>query len=531
MNNREEKSQWKMTLVLTALAGVLFGLLISPGSKKKTVNLTKLDEAMGLIERYYVEKTNNDTLTDQMLVAMLSTLDPHSRYLSQKQLQREEESLQGGFDGIGVLLHYQGDTACVNQVIPGGPAEKVGLRTGDRLLQVDTTRIAGVGMKPEDVVKNLRGPHHSRAVLTVKRPGVEGQRHYTLIRNRISTPSVSYSGMLDETTGYIRLTRFCETSADEFRTALKQLQKQGMTKLIFDLRDNGGGLLQAAHEIASELLSNNELIVYTRGENQKKTELRSHRGGLFTQGTLVVMIDEYSASASEIIAGAVQDNDRGTIVGRRSFGKGLVQRQFSLTDGSAIWLTTARYYTPSGRCIQRPYDKGTDEYYSDFLNQLTQNVMADTVLSQVNDTTPYYTKKGRKVYGGGGIYPDHHLKLFTDSLLLYYNRLISERIFEQYSFDYATQHYEQLRKDYPTENDFVTKFQVTNAMFEHLLTYADKKNIKRNAKGIEKYTNDIKLHIKAEIAQSLFTSPTFYRVMIERDNEVQETLNMIRKQK
>lgn len=529
MNIREDKAIGWMTVVLAVLSGLLLGLLITPGKGMKgssNMELTKLDQAMGLIERYYVDDMDRDTLTEQMLQAMLSSLDPHSHYLSKKALQSEEAMLQGGFDGIGVILFYQGDTACVSQVIPGGPSERAGLIPGDRILKADTVKLAGVGMKQEEVVSHLRGRKGSRVTLSIKRYGEEGTRHVQVTRNTVSTPSVNFYDMLDSHTGYIILSRFCETSAKEFRHAVADLKGRGMDHLILDLRNNGGGLLTAALEIADELLPGNELIVYTQGEHQRREDLRSSNGGLFTEGKLTVMINEYSASASEIIAGTVQDNDRGTIVGRRSFGKGLVQRQFHLKDGSAIFLTTARYHTPSGRCIQRPYDKGSDEYYEDFLAQVLESATHDSSLTKPTDTTKYYTTGGRVVYAGGGILPDKPLKLFTDSLLVYYNGLVNKQVLRQYAFDYVTIHYRELMARYPDEKSFAKGFVVTDAMMNDIIARGKEKGLQPNPRTLKRYEVEIRTNIKANVAEMLYSTEAHYRMMLPFDSELTQTRKM-----
>lgn len=526
MSETEHKAYGILTVVMAALTGMLLGVLVMPASNKEhhVQSLSKLDDAMNMIERYYVDDMDRDTLTEQMLAAMLSTLDPHSHYLSADELKREMETMQGGFEGIGIVLHYEGDTACVGQLIAGGPAEKAGLHPGDRLIMVDTLKIAGVGMSNDEIVGHIRGPHNSCADIALQRYGEKSLRHIKVTRDLISTPTIAYSGMLDKTTGYIRLTRFGETSHSEFRTAVKALKRQGMTGLVLDLRGNGGGLLSAAIAIADEFLPGRELIVYTQGDNQRRENVTSKRGGIFCEGRLAIMIDEFSASASEVVSGAVQDNDRGIIIGRRSFGKGLVQRQFELEDGSAIWLTIARYYTPSGRCIQRPYNKGTDEYYSDFLRQLVQESQTDSMLVQITDSTEYRTTGGRLVYGGGGIYPDYVQKLHKDSLLVYYNNLINKGVIEKYAFAYVTQHYPELRKQYASEGDFIRRFQVTDKMYNDMLTQADKKGIRRDPRGIAKYGREMRNMLKALIAESLFSFDTYYRIMLRDDADVTDAV-------
>lgn len=532
--NKENNAYGVLTVVMVALAGVLLGLLIAPRNNRVNLNsakLSKLDDAMELIENYYVDKTDSDTLTEQMIAAMLSALDPHSHYLSVNDLKTESETIRGNFEGVGMQLEYVGDTACVSQVFQGGPGEKAGLQPGDRLLSVNGVKIAGAKMSKEDIVNHLRGPHHSVANITVHRYGEKANRRIQVRRDIIETPSIPYSGMLDKQTGYIRLTRFSETSAQEFHDAVAKLKQQGMKSLIFDLRGNGGGLLVAAIDIADELLPNKELIVYTKGAHQRRQDIHSHRGGLFAQGKLAILIDENSASASEVVSGAIQDNDRGIVIGRRSFGKGLVQRQFNLEDGSAIWLTTARYYTPSGRCIQRSYDKGTDEYYAEYLQQMIASATSDSLLTKITDTTKYYTTKGRVVYGGGGIYPDFPLKMHSDSCLVYFNKMIDKGIINQFAFRYITRNYTQLRKKYTSANDFVRNFSVDDAMFKQLINYAAAQGLPRNAHSIAKYNDNMRLMLKALISESLFYSETYYRIMLQSDLELSDARKIFQQHK
>ena len=511
-----------MKVIITLISGILLGLLLSPVAQKEyTIELTKLDEVMRLIEHNYVDPLNDDTLSDQMLRTMLTTLDPHSRYSTKEEQEQEATLTKGSFDGIGVLLHYKGDTVCVNEITPGGPSVGTGLQPGDRILKVDTTVLSGVNLSHDEVLKHLRGPRGTRANLTIKRPGEEGSRHIQIVRNSISSPSVSYYGMLDGTTGYIMLNRFCETSAEEFHQALASLKQQGMKQLIFDLRENAGGLLGAVIDIANELIPEGQQIVYTEGEHQRRRNVVSKPGGLFTEGKLVVLINEFSASGSEIIAGTVQDNDRGLIVGRRSFGKGLVQSPFTLKDGSVVYLTTARYYTPSGRCIQRPYNKGTDEYYMDFLRQ-TLDSRSDTILTRPTDTTRYFTTQGRVVYAGGGILPDKPLPLFTDSLLAYYNTLKNCGVFADYAFDYISLHYADLHKRYPSEDSFVSQFQASDAMLQAVVALGKERGIQPNAATLKRYGAEMRDCIKAYLGQSLFSTMTYTRIMLQYDEELKK---------
>ena len=322
-------------------------------------NSYKLNAIWNLVNSRYVDPIEGDTLVERIYASILSTLDPHSNYLSGAALAKETEALQGHFEGIGIVIKIVNDTVCVGQVIADGPSERAGLQAGDRILKVDGRKVAGVSMSSDTVISLLRGPRKSTANVEILRLSEGKARNVKIVRDVISTPSVTYSGMIDTETGYIRLSRFGATTYEEFCESLKTLKDKGMKHLVLDLRANGGGMLNAAIDICDELLPGKELIVYTEGAHQRRENAYSKPGGLFCQGKVTVIIDEFSASASEIVAGAIQDNDRGTIVGRRSFGKGLVQQQFSLPDNSAVLLTIARYYTPSGRCIQRPYDRGT----------------------------------------------------------------------------------------------------------------------------------------------------------------------------
>ena len=497
-----------------------------PSSGKFT---DKMEAIWSLIDRHYVDLLDNDTVMDRMYASMLAALDPHSRYLSQQEIASEMESLRGNFEGVGIILRFINDTVRASQIIPEGPAEKAGLQAGDIILAVNGEPVSGVKMGNDEVVKKIRGPRKSIVDLKIKRPSEDGLRHFKVVRDVIETPSISYSGMLDATTGYIRLTRFGESTLDEFRTSVSTLKKQGMQKMVLDLRNNSGGLLTAAIGICDELLPGKEMIVYTEGAHQRKQVERSHKGGLFDEGELIVMINEYWASASEIVAGAIQDNDRGLVVGRRSFGKGLVQQRFELPDQSALLLTIARYYTPSGRCIQRPYDRGSDEYYNDFIQQVIDGYVNDSLLSQITDSTPFYTTKGRVVYGGGGIYPDHSIGYKSDSNVVYYNQLISKNIVNDYVFDLVSSRGQTIKKQYKTPESFVSAYRVSDAMLEEIFNKAQQKGVDRNMRSIAKYKEDIRTYVKAEIAMMLYNTSSFYALTIKNDPELQEAVTYFKK--
>ena len=493
-------------MVLGALVGTLAATLAYK-QQSVVVDLgngpsdAKLNAIWSIVDRNYVDRLDADSVMDKVYAAMLSTLDPHSIYLTKKELARETEALRGNFEGVGLLLQMKNDTVCVTQVIPGGPSERAGVQAGDRIVKIDGLDIAGKKMSLDSVVARLRGPRKSMVDITINRLSEHKTTTLKVVRNIISMPSLTYSGMLDKKTGYLRLDRFGETTYDEFCNAVKDLKAKGMERLVLDLRDNSGGLLSAALGICDELLPDRELIV---------------------------MIDEYSASASEIVAGAVQDNDRGLIVGRRSFGKGLVQQRFPLPDRSAIQLTTSRYYTPSGRCIQRPYNKGTDEYYADFAQNIIDEYDGDSTLYKINDSTPYYTAKGRTVYGGGGIYPDHTIHYKSDENVVYYNRLLNKGLPSDYIFDYVSYKGSTIKQKHPTEESFLKNYTVSDAMLEQLFTNAEKKGIARDAKGIARYREEIRTRIKAGIGDMLYSNNAFYYLLLPYDPELKEALSLMK---
>lgn len=489
-------------------------------------NSYKLNAIWNLVNSRYVDPIEGDTLVERIYASILSTLDPHSNYLSGAALAKETEALQGHFEGIGIVIKIVNDTVCVGQVIADGPSERAGLQAGDRILKVDGRNVAGVSMSSDTVISLLRGPRKSTANVEILRLSEGKARNVKIVRDVISTPSVTYSGMIDTETGYIRLSRFGATTYEEFCESLKTLKDKGMKHLVLDLRANGGGMLNAAIDICDELLPGKELIVYTEGAHQRRENAYSKPGGLFCQGKVTVIIDEFSASASEIVAGAIQDNDRGTIVGRRSFGKGLVQQQFSLPDNSAVLLTIARYYTPSGRCIQRPYDRGTDEYYADFLNHVAEEYTTDSILYQINDSTPYHTTKGRIVYGGGGIMPDHVIHIKSDPKVVYYNKLVNKSVINNYAFNIVSKKGTEIKKSFPKEEDYVKKYNIDNSQLEGLFIAAEKAGIMRDKTSIDTYREEIRARLKAEIGDMLYTNNAFYKLLLPYDPELKEALKV-----
>lgn len=485
----------------------------------------KIEQIVHLIENNYVDEVVFDSLTNNIINTFLYSLDPHSHYLSASEFKAQSEDMQGYFDGIGITLNIHKDTICIMGFMPDSPAKAAGLQVGDRIVSVDSSNT--VGLSTTEIIKLIRGPKNTPVDLGVVRYGETDTLHFFPVRDAIATPSLPYYGMIDDRIGYIRIDRFVNTTHLEFVIAMNKLLLQEMDHLILDLRGNGGGLLDAAINIADEFLPKGNTIVYTEGAHSKRTIQKASQGGLYESGDLSVLIDENSASASEVIAGALQDNDRALILGRRSFGKGLVQQQFPLPGNSAILLTTSRYYTPSGRCIQRSYDYGVTEYYGDYIDQILNEALSDSAMVHITDSTPYYTTNGRTVYGGGGIYPDIPLPYIKDSLLIYFNKLSNNNIINDYAFSFITRNGQYITEEYPTDNDFVNHFVVTDKMIEEIYLEGEKNNIKRDEASIRKYDALTRNTLKTRIADALYGTFTFYRIYLEYDDDLQRTLKII----
>ena len=516
-----------IAMVLGALIGVMSASHFYSKKDYATLN-DKIGEVLNLVSRNYVDIIDADSVGDRMLSAILSELDPHSTYLSARETERTGELMRGNFEGVGLIIFREGDTSFIRQVLPDGPSAGSGLLPGDLIWAVDDVPVSG--MPADSVVARLRGPKNSTVTITVKRhpdnlaAKQSNTLNFTIRRGVVPHHSLVYQGMLDDTTGLIILNTFSTTSYEEFHYALLKLKQQGMRRLIFDLRDNSGGSLESAVGIANELLPAGSPIVYTQGAHQKREDIVARSGGLFTKGTVIVLVDEGSASASEVVSGALQDNDRATIAGRRTFGKGLVQREFSLKDGSSVLLTIARYYTPSGRSIQRPYDDGYDNYYQDYVDQLVNETYADDPTPHIADTTPYYTVSGRVVYGGGGIIPDRLLPYRKDDNIYYVNRLSSSGALVHCAFALLRRHADEWLKRYPTAQLFINRFTVDNGMLQDLVAAGEKRNIPFNEEAFKSHRQMLATLMKAYIGDFLFGPDAFYPVYIQVDDD----LNRIR---
>lgn len=482
----------------------------------------KFGRLIRLIDSYYVDSTDLNKLTEKAIIHVLGELDPHSVYISKEEVERMNEPLQGSFEGIGISFSIMRDTLMVVQTIAGGPSEKVGLRAGDRITAIDDEVVAGVGLTNQMVFDRLRGEKGTKVKITVLRKEEKEPINFEITRDKIPIFSLDASYMLDKITGYIKLNRFSATTTDEFVEAIKELKKKNnVQNLVLDLRDNGGGFLKQAYEIADQFLENGKLIVYTEGIRNPKKNYESTYAGEFITGKVVVLIDGGSASASEIVAGAVQDWDRGVVIGRRSFGKGLVQQPYPLTDGSMIRLTTAHYYTPSGRCIQKPYENGSDQYRDDYRQRLESGELFNKDSIHVDESLVYKTIiNKRNVYGGGGIIPDVFIPMDTSVNYRYYNQISRMGVVNQFAENYIDEHRANLQKMYPTFDSFKKNYQVSEEMLEQLWIEGEKREVPRDEASIAFINKHAKRHLKARIARDLFKAGAYYEIINEDDNAI-----------
>lgn len=543
-------------------------------------SIQMLNQTLNLVNNEYVQKPNMDKLAEAGIVAMLEELDPHSVFIPARNVERVNEGLTGNFEGVGIMFSIYSDTIQVADVVVGGPSEKVGLRVGDKIIAIDGEKATGDTINNTFVFNRLRGKKGTQVKLSIVRQGVANPMTFTIVRDKVPIYSIDSHFMLDSVTGYIRLTRFARTSVSEFEKAVDDLKSQGMRRLVFDLRGNGGGFLDIAYGIADEFLPARRLIVYTEGRNSPRENYKSSFRGVFTTGDLVVLIDEGSASASEIVSGAIQDWDRGTLVGRRSFGKGLVERVFQLKDGSQVRLTTARYYTPSGRSIQKPYDKGIEAYQKELEQRYLHGEYVHVDSIQYPDSLKFRTSQGRIVYGGGGIMPDVFVPVDTMRLSDYYLNLRSKGLINEFSNTWADQHrndpklanFESFLKNYDSYHvdslfaAFVTskgvkRNQVKGEWMAEWIVNQFKKQVKDTVNGIKaetyadyfaRWQNDttfqnaikakaesedirnveinrlsdeyISCMLKSLLARTLYGPQYYYMIMKDQDRELQAAL-------
>ena len=496
---------------------------------QKDIEARKLQLALYAISNLYVDSTSQTKLVEDAITGMLENLDPHSTYTNPEETKEMTEPLAGNFDGIGIQFNMLTDTVYVIQVVSGGPSEKVGLMAGDRIVEVNDTVIAGVKMSTPEVMKRLRGPKGSEVHVKVKRGEEPQLLDFTITRGKVPVYSIDAVYMADKETGYIKLNRFAASSTKEFKEALSSLSKKGMTQLILDLQGNGGGYLNVPIELADEFLSRGKIIVYTEGNKQKRQDALSTAAGSFEKGRLVILVDEASASASEILSGAIQDWDRGVIIGRRTFGKGLVQRPLPLPDGSMIRLTVARYYTPTGRCIQKPYEKGKgDEYAHDLISRYNRGELMSADSIHFPDSLKAQTlAKGRTVYGGGGIMPDVFVPIDTTFYSDYHRTLVSKGLVNRVAMNYLDKHREELNKKYKKILTYKEKFIVPESLMDELLAMAEEKKISFKEEEYNRSLPLIQLQIKALIARDLFDMTEYLYIINDANRTYQEALKLI----
>lgn len=489
----------------------------------------KLNQILGLIDEEYVDTVNAENLTDEAIIALLTQLDPHSAYIPPVDLQGVNEDMEGNFDGIGIEFNIVNDTIVVVAAISGGPSEALGIRSGDRIVKIEGQNVAGTKIKNEDVIKKLRGKKGTKVKVEISRRSVKQLLPYTITRDKIPLYSLDAAYMVNSETGYIKLNRFAENTYDEYMDAFKKLKALGMKKMILDLRGNPGGYLSIAISLADEFLKSKEMIVYTEGRARSREDYTATKEGEFENQPLVILIDEGSASASEIIAGSMQDNDRAAIIGRRSFGKGLVQEQFEFKDGSAIRLTVARYYTASGRCIQRSYKNGTDKYYEEVYHQMTNNDPQHPI--NVGDTIhKFKTKSGRIVYGGGGIMPDIFVPIDTSGYSKYYSDIVSQGISYDFCFNYADRNRNSLLAKYKDYRDFGMDMNLADKILQEFVIYADKNGVKRNDPEIRKSRLWLMNRLQSLIARNLWKNEGFYYIINKDDECMHEALKHLNRQ-
>ena len=491
-------------------------------------NSFKITRTLDYLNSLYVDTVNQSALAETAIRAMVKELDPHSAYLNVDEVKELNEPLQGNFEGIGVSFNILNDTIFIINTIAGGPSEKVGVMGGDRIIKIDGELVAGIKITNKTVFKKLRGNKGTKVVISVLRKGSKNLIDFTITRDRIPIYSIDAAYMLNKEIGYIKLDRFSQTTNEEFAKALKKLQSQKMKSLILDLTGNGGGLLDEAAMLADQFLDKDKLLVYTKGRKARRQEFFSTSQGLFEKGKLVLMIDENSASASEILSGAIQDWDRGIIVGRRSFGKGLVQRPLMYPDGSMLKLTIAHYYTPSGRDIQRPYKNGnSDDYYNDFVNRYKHNELSNKDSIHFVDSLKKSTLvQKRTVFGGGGIMPDIFVPIDTSMYSDYYRDLLRNGTIYKFVLNYIDTNRTTLKKQYPDFQKFNTLYSA-DQLFPAIIEFANKDSIKFNQQQFDQSKNAISRLLKAYIARDIWESSEFFQVFNADDPIIKEAIKAI----
>lgn len=526
INNNPRQIGLPLVLCIGLAAGVLIGVSLNSTSipRGSGEDMQKFKEVMSLIKDEYVDTTKMDLLVDDAIQHMLNKLDPHSSYIPISQRTEANEDLQGNFEGIGIEFNIFHDTLVVVAALSGGPSEAVGLRPGDKIIKVGDKIIANIGLTNVHVTKLLKGPKGTEAKLEVVRRNVSDPLKFTIIRDKIPQHSVDVAYMVDSEIGYIKVNRFSQTTFEEFHKSLEELRKRGMKKLVLDLQGNPGGYMNQAIDLADEFLSEGKKIVFTKGKDKKyNSDAMSTSKGDFEKGDLIVLVNEGSASASEIVAGALQDNDRALVVGRRSFGKGLVQSPFDLKDGSELRLTISRYYTPSGRSIQKPYGD-LEEYSKDMVKRYRRGEFFHADSIKFKDSLKYHTLNGRSVYGGGGIMPDYFVPLDTTQNSHYLNELYISNSMQEYTFNYTTNHKEELTK--MGYEKFYRNFTITDDMLNQLTSVGERNKVPADQKDLALHKKIFQINVKAQIARRIWNNDGFYPIYNENNEVLQQAIRL-----
>ena len=523
-----------LLLAVSMVLGIIIGTFYAnhfSGNRLNIINSgsNRLNDLLHIIDDQYVDSVNMNDLVEDAIPQILSELDPHSVYISAKDVQATNDELQGSFSGVGIEFVIRKDTIHVQNVIQGGPAENAGMMAGDKIVSVDNTPFVGEKVTNEEAMRRLKGPRGTKVVIGVMRRGQSGEKKFTVTRDNIATHSISCAYMLDKKTGYIRIKNFGENTYGEMINALAELTQENCENLVIDLRDNQGGYMVSAIQIADEFLPKNRRIVYTQGRKQARQDYMSSGHGSYQDIPLVILINEGSASASEILAGAIQDNDRGTVIGRRSFGKGLVQQQIGLRDGSMIRLTIARYYSPSGRCIQKPYSTGNDkDYEEDLLQRYTSGEYFSE--DSIKHTGPeYHTRIGRTVYGGGGITPDIFIPEDTVGITTYYKEAAMSGLILQFAFEYTDDNRESLKR-MSTANELASYLKRQNIL-DKFATYAEKNGLQRRNLMLQKSHALFEKYIFSRIIYNMLDESAWMEYLNDDDPAIKATLNVFNKGK
>lgn len=531
-NNSKRSVLFPILIAFALVIGIIIGFYL-PGKYKTPQQSVfrargdKLNNILNIIESDYVDTVNRSDLVEAAIPAILKKLDPHSVYIPAKDLARANEPLQGNFDGIGISFNMMTDTIFVISTISGGPSEKVGLMAGDKIIYVNDSLVAGKNLSDETIMGMLKGPRGTVVRIRLLRKGYKELIPFEITRDKIPIASVDVSYMVNQHTGYIKINNFAMTTFEEFMKGLNDLRSQGMTSLILDLRENSGGVMDPAIKIANQFLREGQLIVYTVGRTQPRNDAIATGKGEFENGDLVVLIDEFSASASEILAGAVQDNDRGTIIGRRSFGKGLVQEPVPFPDGSGMRLTIARYYTPTGRSIQKPYNNGFDEYFADLSMRIERGELEIADSIHFSDSLKFVTPGGKIVYGGGGIMPDIFIPVDTSGRSPYF--IAVRPLIYRFSLKYTENNREKL-KPLSNVND-LKKYLDKQGLLDQFIVFAENNGVKRDYKSIKKSGEIIEIQLKAYIARNMLDNKGFYPIWKELDTTLKYAIDYLEKKK